>query len=121
VSTWEKVYSFPKEGEGMAARTNKFASGKFCNPINPKNGFRVADCKNFQYRRVLEFLVSILNPERSTRITVMFADTIFGALSRDRKVFMGVVIKDVVMTDEDDFRGWEVKTICSHSFSFPPL
>ena len=42
----------------------------------------------------MKYLEAILSPERSNRITVTLANTIFGALSGDRKVDWGVVMRD---------------------------
>lgn len=56
----------------------------------------MVDCENVRERRVLEFLVLILNPDRPTRVTVTLAHTIFGALSGDRKVNWGIVFKELI-------------------------
>ena len=83
---WRKVYGFAKEGEGMASRTNRFIDGKFSARVNPKDGFAVADCKEARTRRVLEFLVPLLYPEKPTKVTITVGNTIFGALSGERRV-----------------------------------
>ena len=90
------MYGFPMKGEGLVSRTNKSAQDKFNQPVHARDGYVVADCINPCHRRVLEFLVSILNPDRPTQITVTLANTIFGALEGDRKVSWGSVVKDVV-------------------------
>ena len=93
---WRKVYGFAREGEGMASRTNRFIDGKFSGPVNPKDGYAVIDCKEPRARKVLEFLVPLLYPEKPTRVTITVGNTIFGALSRERPVDWGVVVKDLV-------------------------
>ena len=45
---------------------------------------------------MLEFLVPLLYPEKPTRVTIMVGNTIFGALSGERPVDWGVVVKDLV-------------------------
>ena len=70
----------------MVGRTNKLVDGKFCTTINPKNGHTVADCVDPRERRVFEFVVLILNPEKPSRVTLTVGNTIFGALSEVRKV-----------------------------------
>ena len=37
---WQKVYGFPKQGEGMASRTDRFIPSKFLAHMNPKDGFQ---------------------------------------------------------------------------------
>ena len=69
---------------------------KFSARVNPKDGFVVADCKEARARRVLEFLVSLLYPEKPTRVTITVGNTIFGALSGERLVDWGQVVKDLV-------------------------
>ena len=93
---WRRVYNFPKEGKGLTSRAEKIGSGKFSNPVNPKDGYGVSDCIDPRERRMLEFLVPILNPDRPNRITVTLASTIFGALSGDRKVSWGVIFRQLV-------------------------
>ena len=47
-------------------------------------------------RRILEFLVPLWYLEKPTRVIIMVGNTIFGALSRERPVDWGAVLKDVV-------------------------
>ena len=56
--------------------------GKFSTSINPKDGHAIVDCVDPKEKRVLEFIVPILYLEKPTQITVMVANTIFGALCR---------------------------------------
>ena len=93
---WWKVYGFAKEGEGMASRTDRFIDSKFSARVNPKDGFAVADYKEARARRILEFLVPLLYPEKPTRVTITVGNTIFGALSEERPVDWGLVVKDLV-------------------------
>ena len=93
---WRKAYWFPKDGEGMALRTDKFLKGKFTKPPHPKDGYSLSHCESKRVQRLLEFLVPILYPERPNRITITLANTIFGALSGDRMVNWGLIIRDLV-------------------------
>ena len=90
------MYGFAKEGEGMASRTERFIDGKFSGWVNPKDGYVVVDCKEPRAKRVLEFLVPLLYLEKPTRVTITVGNTIFGALSGERPVDWGVVVKDLV-------------------------
>ena len=93
---WRKIYNFERGGEGMASRIDRFIDGMFANRVNPKDGYVVADCRDPRVRRVLEFLVPLLYPEKPTRVTITVGNTIFGALSGERLVDQGVVVMDVV-------------------------
>ena len=93
---WRKVYGFGREGEGMASRTDQFIDGMFFGHVNPKDGYAVADCKDPKVKRVLEFLVPLLYPEKPTRVTITVGNTIFGALCGERPIDWGIVIKDLV-------------------------
>ena len=44
------------------------------------------DCKDPRVKRVLEFLVPLLYPEKPTRVMITVGNTIFGALSGERPV-----------------------------------
>ena len=70
----------------MANRTNKFVEGKFLHDVDPKDGFPIRECRNNRKRRVLEFLVPIVHPDKPTRVTWTLGNTIFGALKRNRPV-----------------------------------
>ena len=80
----------------MASRTDRFIDGMFSGRVNPKDGYAVVDCRDPRVKRVLEFLVPLLYPEKPTRVTITVGNTIFGALSGERPVDWGIVIKDLV-------------------------
>jgi hypothetical protein len=63
---------------------------------DPKEGFHPANCQNLRERRVLEFLMPILNPEMPKRISVTMANTLFGTMSGVRPVNWGLLIHEVV-------------------------
>ena len=56
---WKEAYGFLVGGKGFASRTDKFIGGKFRNPVNPKDGFAIADCKDARAKRVLEVFIPI--------------------------------------------------------------
>ena len=66
--------------------------------------------------RVLEFLVPILYVEKPTQVIITIGNTIFGALSRKRKVDWALVMRDVVKR----LLAWVGKSkpnpICLHVF-----
>ena len=67
-------------------------AGKFKREVYPNEGLHHANCRNPGERRVLEFLMPILNPEKPKRITLTMANTLFGALFEVRLVNWGVLI-----------------------------
>ena len=83
---WKGVYQFLPGGSRMANRTDKFVEGKFLHDIDPKDGFPVKECRDDRERRVLEFLVPIVHPDKPTGVTRTLDNTIFGALTGDRPV-----------------------------------
>ena len=93
---WRKVYGFGRGGEGMASQIDRFIDGMFSGQVNPKDSYVVVDCKDPRAKRVLEFLVPLLYPEKPTRVTITMGNTIFGALSGERPVDWGILVKDLV-------------------------
>ena len=93
---WREVYDFQPEGSGLANRTDLYIEGKFRNDADPKDGFPVRDCRDSRERRLLEFLVPIVHPDKPTRVTRTIGNTIFGALSGDRPVDWGKVFSELV-------------------------
>ena len=63
-TVWCKVYNFPFRGKGMATRVEKYAEGKFANPPHPKDGYFISECKDLRARRMLEFVIPIIYPEK---------------------------------------------------------
>ena len=84
------------QGEGMATRAKRFAEGKFANPPHPKDGYPLSKCKDPRARRMLEFVVPFLYPEKSARVTITVGNTIFGAFTGEREVDWALVIRDIV-------------------------
>ena len=93
---WREVYNFQPGGSGLAHRTNLYIKGKFRNDANPKDEFPVRDYMNSRERRLLEFLVPIVHPDKPTRVTRTIGNTIFGALSGDRPVDWRKVFSELV-------------------------
>ena len=111
-----KVYGFGRGGEGMASRTDRFIDGMFSGTVNPKDGYAVADCRDPRAKRVLEFLVSLLYPEKPTRVTITIGNIIFGALSGERPVDWGIVIKELVQRLLSGMGKSKATPICPYVF-----
>ena len=95
--TWCEVYGFRTGiAEGWAGRKDGLCTGKFSGAIHPKEGLHPGNCTNPRERRMLEFMMPILNPEKPKRITLTAANTLFGALSGVRPVNWGQIIHDYV-------------------------
>ena len=95
---------------------DKFIGGKFRNAANLKDGFAIADCEDSRAKRVLEFLIPILYPEKPTRVTVMVGNTIFSALLGERKVDWGILLQAVVTKLMDGVRKFKVTPIGPYLF-----
>ena len=93
---WREAYGFKPEGYGWTSRTNKYIVGQFSKSVNPKDGYTIGDCEDFQAKQVLEFLIPILYPEKPTQVIVTVGNTVFEALLGDRPVDWGLLIYDVV-------------------------
>ena len=92
---WVAVYKFDDDGARLARRKDKFAAERFHSGLDGKEGYVINNCKSTRDRRLLEFMIPLLYPEKPTRITVTAGNTIFGALST-RKVNWGGVFQGVV-------------------------
>jgi hypothetical protein len=95
--TWARVYGFHRGvGEGWVGRKDGLFAGKFKEEVDPKEGLHPSKCRNPRERRMLEFLMPILYPEKPKRISLTMANTLFGAMSEVRPVNWGVLIHEVV-------------------------
>ena len=70
--------------------------GKFSHPPHCKDGYALSDCKDLRMKKVLEFLIPILYPEKPARVIVTVGNTIFSALIGEREVGWALVIRDMV-------------------------
>ena len=93
---WREVYDFGLGRSGLANRTDLYIEGKFRNKADSKDGFPVRDCRNPRERKLLEFLVFIVHPDKPTRVTRTIGNTIFGALSGERPVDWSKVFSELV-------------------------
>ena len=72
-----------------------YHEGCFIHQVGPKDGYSVGDCRNNRQRRLLEFIVPIVHPDKPTWVTITIGNTIFGALDGGREVDWGVVFRDL--------------------------
>ena len=95
--TWARVYGFQSGiEEGWAGRKDGLFLREFKGEVHPKEGLHPANCLNPRERRMLEFIMPILNPDKPKRITLTMANILFGALFGVRPVNWGMLIHEVV-------------------------
>ena len=82
---------------------------KFALPPSEKNGFQVDDCHHPREQRILQFLVSIFNPDKPTTVTMQVIRAIYGAYTGDRVCGWHHLIDDMV---QRKFRKVESKKGC---------
>jgi hypothetical protein len=70
--------------------------GKFRRDHDSKDGFHPGNCRNQRERRVIEFILPILSPEKPKRLSITMANTLFGAMSGVRPVKWGRLIQEYV-------------------------
>ena len=57
---------FPTRRRWNRNRTDKYVEGKFLHEVDLKDGYMVRECRDAQERRLLEFLVPIVHPDKPT-------------------------------------------------------
>ena len=100
----------------MAFWTDQFIDGMFSGCVNPKDGYAVVDCKDPRAKRVLEFLVPLLYPEKPIKVTITVGNTIFGALFGERSIDWGIVVKDLVQRLLSGMGKSKATPICPYMF-----
>ena len=94
---WADVYMFmSRKGQGWAGRKDTFFAWKFRVEHGLNAGFYSVDSRNPRERRVIEFIIMILNPEKPKYMSITMANTIIGALSGARLVDWGWLIQEFV-------------------------
>ena len=92
---WRETYEFLSGGAGLANRMDGYIEGRFIHQVDLKDGYVVGDCRNDRQRRLLEFIVPIVHPDKPTQVTITIGNTIFEALDGGREVDRGVVFRDL--------------------------
>ena len=92
---WHDTYSFPRGGSGWSNRMEGHHEGRFMHQVDPKDRYSVGDCRNDRQRRLLEFLVPIVHPDKPTQVMITIGNTIFKALDGGREVDWGVIFQDL--------------------------
>ena len=92
---WRDTYQLLGGGSGLSNQMEGHHEGRFMHQVDPKDGYSVSYCRVDRHRRLLEFLVSIVHPDKPTRVTITIGNTIFGALDGGREVDWGVVFRDM--------------------------
>ena len=93
---WREVYNFQPGGGGLANRTDQYVEGKFRSEADPNDGFPVRECRDPRERRLLEFLVPIVHPDKPTWVTRTIGNTIFGAICGERPVDWAIIFMELV-------------------------
>ena len=96
VELWNRVYGFHQGEEDLVDRKADCTTDRFTSKMDSKYGYRIADCKDGKERRMLAFLVPILNPGKPSHVTLTMASTLLLALERKRVINWGQLIRDVV-------------------------
>ena len=94
---WRKVYGFRNAGSGLTNRKDDYAKDQFSGRIDAKEGYSIADCKDARARAVLAFLIPVFYPEKPTRVTVTWANTLLGSFQGKREVDWGLLMHDLVV------------------------
>ena len=92
---WRDTYNIPRGGSDLSNRMEGHHEGRFMHQVHPKDGYSVGDCRNDRQRRLLEFLVPIVDSDKPTRVMITIGNTIFGALDGGREVDWGVVFRNM--------------------------
>ena len=83
---WRDTYQFPRGGSRLSNSMEGHHEGRFMHQVDPKDGYSMNDCRVDRHQRLLEFLVLIVHPDKSTQVTITIRNTIFGALDGGREV-----------------------------------
>ena len=113
---WRDTYKFPRGGSGLSNRMEGHHEGRFMHQVDPKDRYSVSDCRVDRNRRLLEFLIPIVHPDKPTRVTITIENTIFGALDGGREVDWGVVFRDMIQRLEKGVGKPKSTPICPFLF-----
>ena len=88
--------TFYWEEAAWPTETDQYVEGKFRFEGDPKDKFPVREYRGPRERRLLEFLVPIMHPDKPTRVTRTLGNTTFGAMSGEKSVDWSVIFMELV-------------------------
>ena len=86
VDLWRQTYRFSGGESGLSNRTEGHHEGRFMHQVDSKDRYSVSDYRVDRHRRLLEFMIPIVHPDKPTRVMITIGNTIFGALDGGREV-----------------------------------
>jgi hypothetical protein len=98
VRHWRATYKFPNSpfGYDKTKQDSGWVKQRFVSPVSDKDGFRVEDCRDNRERRLLQFLVPILSPNKPTTCTIKLMKAIYEAYLNNRKTGWGLILDELV-------------------------
>jgi hypothetical protein len=104
---WRATYKFPDSPlrYDKTREDTRWVKKRFSRPPSDKDGFRVDECKSHREKRLLRFLVPILNPDKPTTCTLKLMKTIHEAYSNERVCGWGLILDDVVFREVSKIGG----------------
>ena len=78
----------------------------------------MTDCVDKRERKLLEFVILILYPEKPSQVIVTIANIVFEALSKEKKVSWGIVFQDLISKLVSAVEKDKPSPICPYLFHF---
>jgi hypothetical protein len=100
-------YSFPDSTNGLESGRkgdSSWVKERFSR-LSEKDGFKVEHCKTPREKRLLQFLVPILSPDKPTTITIKLAKGIYSPLHYNKTIGWGILVQEIVDREASKIRG----------------
>ncbi|CAM6098715.1 unnamed protein product [Calypogeia fissa] len=100
-STWttnliSQALGLSLEGEGFTNRSENLTSPCFKGMISGKEGWKLSQCSDQDLYRVMAFLLPLLYPEKSMRVTVSVGGTIIASYIGQKVISWPKILEDVI-------------------------
>lgn len=94
------TYKFPNNHFGFDKKKgdSDWVKDQF-KSISDKDGFRVDDCRSNRKRRLLQFLVPILSPNKPTTYVIKLTKAVYEAYLHDRKIGWGLIVHEMTVRE----------------------
>jgi hypothetical protein len=77
---WSQKWKWTAKGRGLPPKKENLAKDNFVATHSSKDGWKLSECKHKELRKVLEFLVPLINPNKPKRVTIWVASAVVDCL-----------------------------------------
>jgi hypothetical protein len=91
-----QVYHLPLDGQGMILTKENHIAPYFKCKIDSKGGWKVSQCQDSRMRAIFAFMIPLIHPDKSRRVTIKIGNTIEAAYQSKKKISWATIFAEAI-------------------------